>query len=259
MKSTIPTSPPPLPIYGAAELKEQININTIRGFAFSFGFIIMLLASYFSLTMLRGAQRIAPILKDSYGIIVVMPPKSIDSKDISIPPLPSANILSKIGTEFKAGTPIPVPKMNLIDDIEFATLDKLSVSMTHQGSIPLNIFSKDAQVLPETTAVRIKMPIEEYPTEFEVEKEPGIDMEKLHSTLNYPAVPKKIGMEGKVVIRVLVGSKGDVLKTKIEYSDSEYFSQEAVRAIKETMFTPAIMGGIPVNCWIVIPINFKLK
>ncbi len=92
-----------------------------------------------------------------------------------------------------------------------------------------------------------------------VNKPPYADNSLIMSKLQYPELAKKAGLEGKVVLRVLVRRNGSVKKYIVENSDSEIFNKSAGDAVMKTQFLPAIQNGKPVACWLSVPISFKLR
>lgn len=90
-------------------------------------------------------------------------------------------------------------------------------------------------------------------------QQPGVDLAALQNYLIYPEKAKKDGIEGRVILRVLVDTDGSVRKALIQHSDSKLLNQAAIDAVKETKFTPALKNGKPIMVWVSIPINFKLK
>jgi TonB family protein len=89
------------------------------------------------------------------------------------------------------------------------------------------------------------------------DKEPGVDMGKLSRSIIYPQIAKKAGLEGRVVVRVLVGPDGEVLRADV-MNGKEIFHISALEAVKAADFQPAILDGRPVISWIRIPITYKL-
>ena len=86
------------------------------------------------------------------------------------------------------------------------------------------------------------------------------DLGKLQKNITYPEIARKAGIEGRVIIRVLVGADGKARKTLIESSDNEMLNEAAVKAIKDYgLFTPAKQNGQSIMCWVSIPINFRLR
>ncbi len=92
-----------------------------------------------------------------------------------------------------------------------------------------------------------------------VNKPPFAENSLIMSKLQYPELAKKAGLEGKVVLRVLVRRNGSVKKFIVESSDSEIFNKSAGDAVMKTQFLPAIQNGKPVACWLSVPISFKLR
>lgn len=92
-----------------------------------------------------------------------------------------------------------------------------------------------------------------------VNKPPFADNSLIMSKLQYPELAKKAGLEGKVVLRVLVRRNGSVKKYIVENSDSELFNKSAGDAVMKTQFLPALQNGKPVACWLSVPISFKIR
>ncbi len=103
--------------------------------------------------------------------------------------------------------------------------------------------------------------LQEYPDPYEfiaVSREPFTDLVDLQRRLRYPAEALRAKLEGRVVLRVLIGRNGEIRRTLVESSDHELFSEPAIEAIKESIFTPAIQNQRKVACWVSIPILFRL-
>ncbi len=76
----------------------------------------------------------------------------------------------------------------------------------------------------------------------------------------YPAISKRLGEQGKVVLRVLIGTDG--LPQKVEISKSSGFDR-LDRLAQETVmrwrFVPGKRNGVPETMWNLVPINFVLE
>jgi TonB family protein len=92
-----------------------------------------------------------------------------------------------------------------------------------------------------------------------VNKPPFAENSMIMSKLQYPELAKKAGLEGKVVLRVLVRRNGSVKKYIVENTDSDLFNKSAGDAVMKTQFLPALQNGKPVACWLSVPISFKLR
>jgi protein TonB len=74
---------------------------------------------------------------------------------------------------------------------------------------------------------------------------------------DYPAIARDAGMEGKVVVRMLVGLDGRVRRAELERS-SPVFDEAALAAARQWTFTPATTNGKPVMVWVRVPFDFRL-
>lgn len=76
----------------------------------------------------------------------------------------------------------------------------------------------------------------------------------------YPAISKRMGEQGKVVLRVLIGADG--LPQKVEISQSSGFDRldrQAQEAVMRWRFVPGKRNGIPEAMWSLVPVNFVLE
>ncbi len=92
-----------------------------------------------------------------------------------------------------------------------------------------------------------------------VEKEADFDKDEIKKNIIYPDAAKKASIEGRVIVTVLVTKNGIPLEAKILRSDSQILEKAALDAVMKSHFTPSINGGQPVDSWITIPIDFRLK
>lgn len=74
----------------------------------------------------------------------------------------------------------------------------------------------------------------------------------------YPELAKKAGIEGTVVVKVLVNTKGDVEKVEVLKSHP-LLDEAAIEAAKQFKFKPGKQRDKFVKVWVSIPFNFKLK
>jgi TonB family protein len=92
-----------------------------------------------------------------------------------------------------------------------------------------------------------------------VEKEPYIDIKDLQRRVEYPEIARRANVQGKVLVRVLVGKNGVPVKSIVESSDSDLLDSAATRAIMKSVFTPALQNSQPVTCWVSIPVVFLMR
>ena len=74
----------------------------------------------------------------------------------------------------------------------------------------------------------------------------------------YPEIARNAGVDGVVVLKILVGKNGDVDKV-IYVSGPEMLKQSAIDAAMQAKFKPALQQHRPVAVWVQIPIEFSLQ
>ncbi|MCX6253174.1 MAG: energy transducer TonB [Bacteroidia bacterium] len=78
--------------------------------------------------------------------------------------------------------------------------------------------------------------------------------------IRYPEDAKAKGIEGKVVVKFCISTRGDVSGYEIVKSVSPELDAEALRVLKTlTKFEPAWRDGKPVSGWYYVPISFTFK
>lgn len=93
----------------------------------------------------------------------------------------------------------------------------------------------------------------------EPDEYPKVDLAKIQRSIIYPEYAKKKGIEGTVIVRVLVSKSGSVVKTIVDRTDNKALTNAAVQSVKKATFTPAIKNGKTIQCWVALPIKFQLS
>jgi periplasmic protein TonB len=75
----------------------------------------------------------------------------------------------------------------------------------------------------------------------------------------YPPIAKRLGEQGRVLLRVLVSPDGMAKEVSLHSSSgSESLDEAAIRAVRRWRFVPAKQGNNAVTAWVQVPIVFKL-
>ncbi len=97
----------------------------------------------------------------------------------------------------------------------------------------------------------------------EMPKYPGGDaalFKFLYETIKYPAEAKDNGIQGKVILRFIVTSEGNVENVYVVRGVDPLLDNEAVRVMNLCpKWEPGKMKGKPVNIYYSVPISFSLK
>jgi TonB family protein len=246
--------------YGAQEIKRSLKRYTFISFGNTIALISVLLLVIWSLNMVQDIRKdqitIAPQNYVPIDIIhQVEPPISL--------PVDAPKFSNDFATLEKAGNPKPITDKSITDNLkDYATWDNLATSLSkEEGKITIDINEILNKVDLEIKETKISSQIVQE-KEFEgneVEIEPNVDLESLAKSIVYPDMARNMSLEGRVIIRVLVGKDGKPLKSEILSSDSSILEKAALNASAKAIYTPAIQNGTPVNCWLNIPVQFRLK
>ena len=76
----------------------------------------------------------------------------------------------------------------------------------------------------------------------------------------YPAMSKRLGEQGRVIVRVLIGVDGSAQKVEIRQSSGfERLDQAALATTQRWRYVPGKRGGVAEAMWFNVPINFVLE
>ena len=94
-----------------------------------------------------------------------------------------------------------------------------------------------------------------------VEEMPTIigGLESINKNIHYTEIARRLDIQGKVIIGILVDKNGDIVESEVVKSLFPELDLIALNAVKQAKFNPGLQRGKPVNVRMVIPIVFKLK
>jgi protein TonB len=76
----------------------------------------------------------------------------------------------------------------------------------------------------------------------------------------YPPLSRRMGEEGKVVLRVSVTPLGSADNVEIRTSSgSQRLDESALKTVRNWKFIPAKRGDVAVQSWVLVPVIFKLE
>lgn len=75
----------------------------------------------------------------------------------------------------------------------------------------------------------------------------------------YPRIYQRTGVEGMVLVEVLVGRDGSVQNFRVLRSDAEAFSESAETAIRQYRYKPGTINGNPVSYKVIERFEFRLR
>lgn len=127
---------------------------------------------------------------------------------------------------------------------------------------------QDENVKTMQPALVLSMPEINKPLQPEVKPDTYEDVEfgspigpsfKHMETPVYPLLARRLGKEGRVLLRLTIDEKGKLLNVEVIEGAGFGFTEAAVEAIKKSTFLPAIKDGRPVKSKALLPIRFTLR
>lgn len=98
------------------------------------------------------------------------------------------------------------------------------------------------------------------------EEDPPIDPPRFNADYldnpapGYPSLSRRLGEEGRVLLRVHVAAGGTAKSVALHKSSGHSrLDQVALDTVKRWKFVPARQGDKPVDAWVIVPIQFSLK
>lgn len=147
--------------------------------------------------------------------------------------------------------PIEVPNDQILEN-DFLDLDA-SLDLNEPASyIPAPPPPAIEEVVEEEEEAEIFVVVEEMP-------EMIGGTAHLNSLVKYPELARKAGMEGLVVIKVVVEPDGSVSSPTIMRSAGDLLDQAALNAVMQVRFKPGLQRGQPVRVSFAVPVRFRLR
>lgn len=232
--------------YGAVELKESAQRFWLIGFIFSLALHSIVLSAFHLDLFHVGTDPRAIVLRP----IKFDPRICLDPRipGITTPP-PAAGSAPRIRSE--RAMPVPVPDETADPDKLMATQDQMARQVDPLAS------GAGEGTESGTGTIAIPAPNDDTPVPFEaVERLPDVIT---RVAPEYPPLAIRAGIEGRVVVKMLVGKDGHVREVALVHSTADCLNDAALDAARGFVFTPAYMNNGPVPVWITVPFNFRLR
>ena len=84
-------------------------------------------------------------------------------------------------------------------------------------------------------------------------------IESIAKKITYPAEAKKAGIQGMVLVKAVIDENGNVTFAEVEKGVDPELDKAALKAVKETKFTPGEIKNKKVKTEISVPVKFKLN
>ena len=235
--------------YGAYTLRKDYNRTVI--ISILIGIIIIattIITPYFTALAHENKDKRAEVMVeinieklDQPNEIVVPPP----------PPPPEEAV-----QQAKYVPPVVVDSVKPEENVQLMTADEAQIEV------------KNEEVVDVVQEVREEV------QESDIEPEPFIVVEEMPvppggaagllkyiaENIKYPQIAQENNIQGKVIVRFCVTSKGGVDQVSVYKGIDPELDAEAIRVVKTLpAFKPGRQGGKPVPVWFSVPINFQLR
>lgn len=214
------------------DIKKPYRSTLMVGFVVSLGLVTALVR-----TDLRGAGA-GVDLQLQVQEVVQMEEIEQTKQELKAPPPPRPPV------------PVEVPNDIVFDDMELdldVTLDLDADILDIPPPPPAPAREDDGEEEPEIFVV-----VEQMPTIIG-------GSARLYELLDYPEIARQAGIEGMVVVQVVIRPDGTPADPIIARSGGDVLDEAAVRAVMKLTFEPGRQRGKAVAVRLAIPIRFRLK
>jgi protein TonB len=237
--------------YGAYRLRKKYNRNVLIGLLI--GILIIgtaIITPYLNAKAAEGRTKRAERQ-------VEIKLENLDTPNEQVaPPPPPPPPPTDVVQQQRYVPPVVVDSIKPEDIKQLMTADQAQTEVTNKEVVEVvqQVKEEVQEADPEATPFVV---VEEMPMF------PGGDAELLkyiseHTT--YPEIAKENNIQGKVIVRFCVTSKGGVSQVSVLKGVDPELDKEAIRVVNTLpAFKPGKQGGKPVPVWYMVPITFALK
>lgn len=249
--------------YGALILRKEMHNYMARGVFTTVAVVVGLVLGYITWDVIKellkdDSDDDAPVVVQKIDIANLQPPPPMDEK--APPPPPPAAIkppqAPDIGEIKKVKDEEAPPKRTIADQNKLKEAIEKNAITGEDSTGFSEAIKMVAPAAPSGPAIAVDDNAD--PPDFvAVEKEPQF-VNQVKPV--YPEIARKAGIEGRVVLRVLIDKDGKPKKAQIlKNPGSDIFDEAAIASVMQSSYSPAIQNGKPVKCWLTVPIKFTLN
>ncbi|MBS1515360.1 MAG: energy transducer TonB [Bacteroidetes bacterium] len=258
-------------LYGAPELLSLYQKYAFRGLIGSIALALFALGGIITYNSLHADENDAKNYDRKIFEIVEF---DMPVKDKTIVEVPSKieepqTVKTVALKDLGALTPDPVAKekSEVLTSKTQGALDNVDKPVSHDGTedpnkvtAGLDDINKNKIIGENIIKDEPKKPKDEGPKNpYQVDKAPvAVNLNSVRGSMKYPEIARQVGTEGTCTARILVGTSGEILKV-VSLSGPDVFYSEIKDKIMNLQFTPALLNGEPVKCYIAVPFKFSLN
>ncbi len=237
--------------YGAYTLRKKYNRNVL--IALMIGIVLICISIIVPYLNTKAAEKKAKRAERTVEIKM----ENLDTPAEQVaPPPPPPPPPQDAAQQARYVPPVVVDSVKPEDNVQLMTADQAQVEVKDEEVVEA-VQVVTEEVTEDVDAAEPFVVVEEMPMF------PGGEQALLAyigEHTQYPEVAKENNIQGKVIVRFCVTSKGGVDKVEILKGVDPELDKEAIRVVKTLpTFKPGKQGGKPVPVWYMVPINFTLK
>lgn len=254
--------------YGAYVLRKETGKRNLKAMVIVFSTIIAILVIAFAKVAIENA----------------MPKKEAITTDVELSQLAQkkeakverkepvkVEMEQKVVEKVKSSVKFTAPEIKKDEDVkpedELKSQDELAKSTTAIGSFDVKGNDEaEGEVLKAKEVIADEKPKEEEKPFTVVEQMPtfpGGDaalMSWLSKNIKYPAIAEENGVQGRVIVRFVVGKDGSISQANVVRSVDPSLDKEAIRVVKAMPhWIPGKQNGAAVPVWFTLPVTFQLQ
>jgi protein TonB len=237
--------------YGAYSLRKKYNRNVLIGTLIG----VIILATGI-ITPYLNAKALESKAKRAERQVEIKLENLDQPTDVVAPPPPPPPPPPEAVQQAKYVPPVVVDSVRPEEQVQLMTADDAQVEVKNEEVVeyvePVKEEVQEEEAEPEPFVVVEEMPMF-----------PGGDaalLTYIAEHTNYPEVAKENNIQGRVIVRFCVTSKGGVNQVSVLKGVDPELDAEAIRVVNSLpAFKPGKQGGKPVPVWYMVPITFTLK
>lgn len=252
--------------YGAYVLRRDGNRYLIA----ALGLCLFLVITGVTLPQVFARMRDAGEMKREVNIITLdLPPiKQEEKKEVPLPPEPERPKMASMKKTIAVLILNPRPLEDIVKEPDVVEMDSLNHTkaaigtVNRDGADPDGTFNMEPgdgdvpDVLVEEPKTDNDPPIDV--VIFGAEEPRAINMNDIRNLVGYPQIARDAGIEGMVVLRVLIDERGNYVRHKVIKQAHPILAEACEQKVNRLKFTPAIQGNRPIKFWVNVPFSFKL-
>lgn len=242
--------------YGAYFLRKSYSKHVVLGAILTFIFFALVFASPYIVELLKGEEEVVVTETKTVKYTDLAPPPPIQNT----PPPPQVNIPPPVKTVIKF-LPPKVTDKEVVEEEEMPTIEEIKQNdvgaETVEGTGEVVFDEPVAEVAKEEVDEDVVFTVVEQQAEFPGGMEALVKF--LQKNVKYPAIARRMGVEGSVFVSFVVDKAGAISDIQIVKGISAECDKEAVRVVgMMPPWKPGKQNGKSVKSRFVLPVKFKL-